>query len=133
MGLLLLETLEKIGMPDLIIEKIRSGCLGGAHEKSCIRGASALALSVFPQLLLGLRTSDGCRSFTVSPFVQDLDYASGSRWTPFGPVELSWRKEADRMLVIDVCVPQGVRAEYQENILLKEFNVQLNISQSGKV
>jgi hypothetical protein len=132
-GLLWLETLEKIGVSDLIIEKIRAGSFDDTSGKNCIRGASALALSVFPRHLLGLRTCDGCRSFKVSPFVQELDYASGSRWTPYGQISVSWRKEPDRVLVIDVSAPHGVNVEYQENILLKEFNVQFNVSQSGKV
>lgn len=127
-GLFLLEAFEKLDMFEMMIEWIRSGRYGKQS------GSSAFALSVFPQIILGLKNNGGCRNFTVSPFVCGLEYASGARWTPCGgPVRVSWRKTNEQTLVIDCCAPAGVRLEYQENISLRDFDVEFNCVESDEV
>ena len=124
--LFLLEALEKLGMPDLMTERIRS-------EKSVSESGSAFSLYTFPLVLLGLKNNGRSLSFTVSPFVNDLEYASGTRWTPCGPVHVKWRKTSEQTLVIDCCAPAGVTLQYQENVSLREYNVEFNCLESEEV
>ena len=124
--LFLLEALEKLDMPDLITEQIRS-------VKNVPESGAAFSLYIFPQVLLGLKNNGSCRSFTVSPFVSELEYASGTRWTPCGPVHVKWRKTGDQTLVIDCCAPAGIELQYRENVSLREYNVEFNCVESDEV
>ncbi len=125
--LFLFEALEKLDMPDLITERIRS-----AKDMS-ESGAAAFSLCIFPQILLGLKNNGNGRSFTVSPFVRDLEYASGTRWTPCGPLHVKWYKTSEQTLVIDCRAPAGITLQYQENVSLREYNVEFNCFESDEV
>ena len=125
-NMFLLEALEKLDMPDLTTEQIRSG-------NSVSDSGSAFSLYIFPQVFLGLKNNGRSLSFTVSPFVRDLEYASGTRWTPCGPVHVKWRKTSEQTLVIDCCAPAGVNLQYRENVSLREYNVEFNCFESEEV
>jgi hypothetical protein len=126
--LLLFEVLEKLDVPEAVIEKICS------PEWFCSSHIlSAFSLYVFPRVILGIQTGSGCRKITVSPRLCGLEYASGTRWTPAGPVSVSWRKVNGRTLVIEASAPAGVELEYKENVSLRDLNVEFKCFESGKV
>lgn len=126
--LLLFEALEKLDVPEAVIEKVCSpDWFCGSHI------LSTLSLYVFPRVILGLQAGSGCRNMTVSPRLCGLEYASGTRWTPLGPVSVSWHREGSRTLVIEASVPAGVSLEYKENVSLRDLNVEFKCFESGKV
>ena len=127
--LLWLETLEKLGMPEQISEKLGTLSCASAEQ---YHGACAIPLYAFPRVLLGVKTSDGCRKISVSPRVSGMEYASGKRWTPAGPLCIRWRKEGD-MLSVDVDAPHGVEVVFENNLSMYEYEVKFNVNISCEV
>ena len=89
---------------------------------------SSIPLALFPRLLLGIRPQNvGCTEFTISPYVADLDFASGARLTVHGKIEVEWRldKEAEKLVII--CRhPENVQCRFVSNASIDDFDVQYN-------
>ena len=87
---------------------------------------SSIPLEMFPRLILGIRRSaPGCSAFTISPYPGDLKYANGSRVTPHGTVNVSWKlnREAGK-LFITCRHPRQVECNFVSNICIDEFDVE---------
>ena len=119
------DTLESLEMFEPLMEKLRRGGTSGVPPE--------LPLFALPRTVLGLRAGEGGRKFAVSPFVRSLDWASGARWTPCGPVRLRWWKEGARNIEIAVSVPPGVEASFVENASLRDFDVRYRTIQSAEM
>ena len=147
------DALEKAGHEEIILEKMLP-CYRkmldagsdtvwevfgtGSDEKFITRshchGWSAMPLYIFPRLILGLKNqAPGHDRFTVSPRVDDLEYASGTRWTMYGPLSCSWRKLEGGKLVIDVTAPARIRVEFVSNPSLLAYDVEFNCKVSDEV
>ncbi len=64
----------------------------------------------FYRRILGLEsTSPGYKTFTVRPFTGDLTYARGFHETPYGTIEIAWKK-SDGIFTLDLTVPEGSSA-----------------------
>ena len=89
---------------------------------------SSIPLELFPKLLLGIRrTSDGCRSFDISPYPGDLDFASGARYTPFGRIEVKWTIDREnRQMEITCRHPEEVSCSFAANPSIDDFDVVYN-------
>jgi len=125
LGALWSETLEKLGMHEQLLERLRRGPSGGLPQE--------LALFLLPRIILGLRVEENGRKFTVSPFVRGLDHASGVCWTPRGPVRVSWRREGARGLIAAISVPPGTEASFAENVSTRDFDVQFKTIRSTEM
>jgi hypothetical protein len=55
-------------------------------------------------------TSPGMKSLTIRPQICDLTWAKGSVPTPLGKVDVSWKREGNRM-TLDVTIPTGAEAD----------------------
>ena len=118
-------TLEKLGMHEQLLEKLRQGPASGLPQE--------LALFLCPRIILGLRMEEGGRKFVVSPFVRGLDHASGVCWTPRGPVRVCWRREGAKGLIAAISVPPGTEASFAENVSLRDLDVQFKTIQSAEM
>jgi len=119
------ETLEKLGMYEQLLEKLRRGPGAGLPQE--------LPLFLLPRVVLGLRMEENGRKFTVSPFVGGLDHASGVCWTPRGPVRVSWRREGARGLIAAISVPPGAEASFVENVSTRDLDVQFKTIRSAEM
>jgi len=119
------DTLESLEMFEPLMEKLRRGGASGCPPE--------LPLFALPRTVLGLRAREGGRKFDVSPFVRSLDWASGVRWTPCGPVRLRWCREGARNIEIAVSVPPGVEASCVENASMRDFDVRFRTIQSAEM
>ena len=130
------ETLEKLGEESEIMDAIRRdyqpmldlgattvwetyiGALswfGDVPTRSHCHGWSAAPLLFFGRIILGLKMIEpGGRHFSVSPYIGELDYASGHRITINGTVKVEWRKEGNT-LRINAAAPAGILLEYTAN------------------
>ena len=145
-SLYLYETLEKIGMADEILKAIRRDYLpmlelgsstvwetypnalntGEFPTRSHCHGWSAAPLYFLPRLLLGiLPAAPGATKFQISPRVTGLDFASGARPTVHGRIEVSWKKQGEK-LFISAVAPEGVELEYLHNDTHTDFEVFFN-------
>lgn len=141
------QTLEKLGQIPEIIEKMRldylpmlesgattmwetyPGAFAGDPRfptRSHCHAWSAAPLYFLPKLVLGLIPAENGRRFLVSPWISSLDWAQGSRPTPFGRVEIRWRKTAEKVLEIEVSGPPEVEFELKNNLSLKEWELALS-------
>ncbi|MBQ9501734.1 MAG: hypothetical protein IJU70_06230 [Lentisphaeria bacterium] len=116
LGALWCETLEKLGMYEQLLERLRQGSSSGLPPE--------LPLFLLPRIVLGLRMEEGGRKFVVSPFVRGLDHASGVCWTPRGPVRVSWRREGTKGLIAAISVPPGTEASFAGNVSSRDLDVQ---------
>jgi hypothetical protein len=70
-------------------------------------GWSSGAAPALTQYVLGVEpTSPGFRTFTVSPHLGDLRFASGDVPTPHGPISVRW-EQTDGDLLLYVVAPPG--------------------------
>lgn len=142
------EALEKLGAAGEIIEAIRrdyrpmlrAGAstvwetyaraflhVGEFPTRSHCHGWSAAPLHYLPRLVLGIvPDGPGGRRFLISPRVNGIDFAAGSRPTVHGRISVRWEKSG-RSLAIHAQVPDGVEVEFQANDTTCDMEVALNI------
>ena len=87
---------------------------------------SSVPVELFPGVILGLKsTGAGNRSFTVSPYPGNLDWASGSRMTAQGKVSVSWKIDRrQNKMQINVKCPETVQCSFLSNSHLKDFEIE---------
>ena len=147
------EALEKLNCQEQILEHIRSGYkqmldygadtvwenfpgareLNGLLTRSHCHAWSALPLSFFPRIILGIYPAQGGRLLEISPFIQTLEFASGTRWTVPGPVSVSWKKHEDKTVTVDVQAPAGTEVRFRSNVSLRDHEVKFNVTYSTGV
>jgi hypothetical protein len=132
----LYQTLEKFGCNDLLLKSIAdsygamleadattvwesfpSGALkrGNFPTRSHCHAWSSAPLYFFQRIILGIhQTVPGGDAFEISPHVSSIKWAKGSFSTTKGNLNVSWRKDADR-LFISYSGPKGVEIAYKEN------------------
>ena len=72
-------------------------------------------LRFLPQIVLGIRQeAAGAASFTISPWLGELEWARGAVYTCRGLLEVSWRKESGQ-LHVSAKAPAGVELRFEEN------------------
>lgn len=87
---------------------------------------SSAPLHFLPRILLGVRPLEAGRTLVeVSPRPSGLSWARGALATPLGPVEVSWRREGDR-LTLQARAPQGVTLRFQPNAELEGLLIERN-------
>ena len=89
---------------------------------------SSIPLTLFPRLLLGIRQQGiGGTEFTISPFVADLEFASGARTTPNGKVEVEWKLDrVHNKLSITCRHAESIKCSFVSNASIDDFDVQFN-------
>ena len=87
---------------------------------------SSIPLEMFPRLILGIRRSTpGCTAFTISPYPGDLKYATGNRFTPHGPVNVSWKIDSEEKKMVITCRhPEQVECKFVSNACIDDFDVE---------
>jgi hypothetical protein len=87
---------------------------------------SSIPLEMFPRLILGIRrTAPGCTAFSISPYPGDLKYASGSRVTPYGTVNVSWQIDSDNKKMFITCRhPEQVECKFVSNVCIDDFDIE---------
>lgn len=79
-----------------------------SYARSECHAWGALALYELPSVILGVRPAEpGYKSIRIAPVPGYMTYAKGTVITPVGEVEVSWKKEQDKVQ-IDYKVPEGV-------------------------
>ena len=87
----------------------------GFPTRSHCHGWSCGPLQFFNQILLGIRqTAAGGTAFEISPWLGDLQSASGAMVTPQGPVSVDWKIVGGR-LEVAIAAPEGVTVEWCPN------------------
>jgi hypothetical protein len=96
---------------------------GGFPTRSHCHAWSSAPLRFLPQIVLGIRQeSAGAASFTISPWLGDLEWARGAVYTCRGLLEVSWRKEGGR-LTVSARAPAGVELRCEENESMEGLEV----------
>ncbi len=96
---------------------------GAFPTRSHSHAWSACAIHFFQRIILGLEmTQPGAAAFDLSPEVEGLDHASGTRATVRGPIRVQWRKEG-RCLHLDVEAPAGVQIRFRQNRSMENYEV----------
>ncbi len=146
--LYLYEALEKIGAEGRILESIQKNYLpmleaGATTVWETFPGTAwAPKGAIFPtrshahawssapayflnRIVLGIKqTSPGGESFSISPLVSELTWASGSTLSVKGPISVMWKKEGEN-LNISVKVPLGVKWELVKNNSMKGLKINI--------
>jgi len=82
------------------------------HCGSLCHGWSAVPAYILPRYLLGAEPlAPGFRKFRVAPLVTAADSASGTIPTPYGDIEIEWRKNGEKYSGT-LTVPDGYDAEF---------------------
>lgn len=146
-ALYLYEALEKFGREDLILEAIYqhylpmleagattvwesfpTGTTGGGRfptRSHCHAWSSAPCLYL-NRLVLGIRpTSPGAATVEISPRLRDLTWARGATATVNGPIEVSWRRDGNR-LTVNYQTPPGVTARFVRNATHNGLTIEVN-------
>ncbi len=84
-------------------------CYKGLRHSFCHGWAGGPAAWLIEHVLGLAPVEPGCASVRVRPHLGDLEYASGSMATPFGPVKVQHRKRADGSVDTHVDAPSKVR------------------------
>lgn len=85
-----------------------------SYARSECHAWGALALYELPIIILGVRPAEpGYKSILISPKPGYMTYAKGSVVTPVGKVEVSWKKEEDK-LQINYKIPEGVTVKIED-------------------
>jgi len=147
-GLYLLETLEKLGLEDRIVEEIyhdylpmletgattvwekfatsSAGPVGFPTRSHC-HGWSSAPSYFLNRIVLGVRpTAAGGQAILLSPHLSNLTWANGSIATIKGPISVSWKVGADKSVEISCQVPEGVDVKFEANASLAGRTVTLN-------
>lgn len=139
------ETLDKLDLPELIISKFYSSYKKMLEEdastvwevfanslpgceltRSHCHGWSSSPTYFLNRIILGIKmTEAGAKAFTISPYVDGLNWAKGACATVCGEVKVSWRKEGD-ILKIDAIAPKGTKLNFEPNSSHKGFKILFN-------
>jgi len=116
----LFEALERLGRPDLILQRIREDwgrmLRHGAtttwetfgEPRSQAHAWSAGPAYMLPHLLLGIeRTAPGFAGIRIAPPETELAWARGFVPTPYGRIDCAWSREGERA-TMRVEVPAGI-------------------------
>ena len=147
-GLYLLETLEKLGLEDRIVEEIYHDYLpmletgattvwesfatgttghGGFPTRSHCHAWSSAPSYFLNRIVLGVRpTAAGGQAVSLSPHLSNLTWANGSVATIKGPISVSWKVAADKSVAISCQAPEGVIVKFETNASLAGRTVTLN-------
>jgi len=88
---------------------------GGFPTRSHCHAWSSAPLTFLPQVVLGIRQQQaGGAAYTVSPWLGDLEWAHGAVCTCRGLLEVSWRREGNR-LQVSAKAPAGVLVLFESN------------------
>jgi len=99
----------------------------GFPTRSHCHGWSCAPLEFFNTVILGIRqTSPGGRSFTISPNLCDLEWASGAVSTPPGPVHVQWSVR-NGALDIRVVAPKCVKISFRKNPSLRCLKIRFQV------
>ena len=87
---------------------------------------SSIPLSLFPRLLLGIRNKGiGGTEFTISPYVADLEFASGAKTTCHGRIEVEWRLDKKTNQLTVCCRhPEKIKCSFVSNASVDDFSVE---------
>ncbi len=99
-------------------------CENPDSPRSECHGWSSAPIYEFSAMVLGVTpTENGWQSVRVKPYVDayPLDWASGTVPTPMGVIAVTWAKEKDGMLHLNVTLPEGV--EIPTEIILPDGTV----------
>ncbi len=99
-------------------------CENPDSPRSECHGWSSAPIYEFSAMVLGVTpTENGWQSVRVKPYVDayPLDWASGTVPTPMGVIAVTWAKEKDGMLHLNVNLPEGV--EIPTEIILPDGTV----------
>jgi len=96
---------------------------GGFPTRSHCHAWSSAPLTYLPQVVLGIRQAEaGGEAYTISPWLGDLEWARGAVCTCRGLLEVSWRKQANRLLV-SAKAPAGVALRFAPNASMDGLEV----------
>jgi len=99
--------------------------IGGFPTRSHCHAWSSSPDSFLPRVVLGIRQA-GCggEAYTISPWVEGLEWANGSICTTRGRLEVEWRKLGSR-LKITTRAPQGVSITVTRNPSMQGLDVEV--------
>ncbi len=146
----LYQCLEKLGLYDAIFDSIRDNYLpmlradattvwecfptnnlsaaytdGGPTRSHCHAWSSAPVYFI-TRLKLGIQqTAAGGRSYTISPWVNGLEWAKGTIMTTNGPLRVDWRREG-KTLYINYKGPKGAALKFAKNASHQKLRVVAN-------
>ena len=146
----LYQSLEKLGMYDAIFDSIRDNYLpmlragattvwecfphnnlteditdGGPTRSHC-HAWSAAPVYFITRLTLGIQqTAAGGRSYTISPWVNGLEWAKGTVMTTNGPLCVHWRREG-KTLYIDYKAPNDAALKFAKNASHQKLRIVVN-------
>jgi hypothetical protein len=104
---------------------------GGFPTRSHCHAWSSAPLRFLPQVVLGIRQVEaGGAAYTISPWLGDLEWAHGAVCTGCGLLEVSWRKEKGRLLII-VKAPAGVELRFAPNESMEGLEVSFEQARQG--
>jgi hypothetical protein len=149
----LYEALAKIGKPDAILQSIYENYLpmlqsgastvwevfpsskdrpGGFPTRSHCHAWSSAPLHFLAQTVLGIRqTGAGGAAYTLSPWLSDLSWASGSVCTARGMIEVRWQRSGARVEVT-VKAPKGVEIHCEKNDSMDGVEVEWMVRQGER-
>ncbi|MEI7730187.1 MAG: alpha-L-rhamnosidase N-terminal domain-containing protein [Verrucomicrobiota bacterium] len=143
-----LETLEKLGLEDRIVEEIYRNYLpmlesgattvwesfpsgttgsGGFPTRSHCHAWSSAPSFFLNRIVLGIKpTAPAAQTVALSPRIGNLTWARGTVATIKGPLTVSWKLQSDKALDITCTAPEGVKVEFATNPSLTGKTVKLN-------
>ena len=96
------------GWRDMLKKHCTTWCENPDEPRSECHGWSSVPLYELSAVILGVKPGGiGFESVIIKPFTDVLDHAGGTVPTPRGPVAVSWKKEAGR-LILDAALPDGL-------------------------
>jgi alpha-L-rhamnosidase len=99
----------------------------GFPTRSHCHGWSCGPLQFFNRIVLGIRqTSPGGLTFEISPWVNELEHASGAMATPLGVVSVEWKKQGNA-LSVRMDAPAGVKTVFVANTSHESYDAVLEM------
>ena len=123
MAFYLFRALEKVSMYEktdrlwglwrkMVENKLTTCVEDGVNERSDCHAWGSLILYELPTIVLGVKpATPGYKSIKVEPNPGYLAWAKGEVITPKGLVKVSWVKEDDGKVNIEVVLPEGIKLE----------------------
>jgi alpha-L-rhamnosidase len=88
-------------------EQMTPDAVPSSGSTSLARSWSSGATNAVSQYVLGVRPVEpGYKTWLIEPQTGDLSWAEGTVPTPYGPIEVEWRKTAQGMR-LEINVPNG--------------------------
>lgn len=82
-------------------------------------------------ILLGIeQTAPGGTAFRISPWLGDLQHASGAQTTPLGAVQVEWKIQKQQLFV-KITAPDAVQINFCANASHSPYTLQLEIVRSN--